>query len=203
MEPTIILVDECHLLFATKKAPKRPDVELDKPARWARMLTRLLKKLKKGDRILLVGVTNQPFFAKTKPMCKLFPNTLLAPFPEYGSRLVLWKNYLERIPAKKLQDVNISVMAKLSEGCTGKHIKAAVENTCTQARMGRKRRLRNSEFISALTPEFPDEDAPKQADWLAWYLTMPILQTRGELLRAILEEEEEAAATAAKAAKRK
>ena len=73
MEPAIIVVEDCHLLFPTNKAKKkRPELYREKPMRWVRVLSRIVKKLQPGDRTLLVGITSDPFFAKTKAMAKLF-----------------------------------------------------------------------------------------------------------------------------------
>ncbi|GFR78894.1 IQ and AAA domain-containing protein 1-like [Elysia marginata] len=202
MEPTIILVNECHLLFPTKKAKKRSDVDKDKPSRWVRMLSRLMKMIVQGDRILLVGVTNEPFFAKTTAMCKLFENVFLVPFPEYGTRYALWQHHIKNLKLTRPHNMDLSIMAKMSEGYTGHDIEKIIANVCTPARQGLKRRLRNAEMLQGLTDKYPDDEAPSLADWITWYLTTPMMVARKQLIDGILEEEE-AAAAAAKPAKRK
>ncbi|RUS75539.1 hypothetical protein EGW08_016707, partial [Elysia chlorotica] len=198
MEPSVILVDECHLLFPTKKARKRPDVDKDKPTRWVRLLTRLMKKCVEGDRILLIGITNEPFFAKTAAMCKLFQNVFFVPYPEYGTRLALWQHFTETDKMRGRHSFNLSSMAKLSEGMTGKDIKSAIAMVCTATRLASNIRVRQAELIPAMAAQFPSSDAPKQEEWVEWYLSTPMMRARQEMLDEIFEREEAAAQAAKK-----
>ena len=84
--------------------------------------------------------------------------------------------------------------AQLTEGFTGRDIKAIVARVCTPSRQASKRRLRNAEFIPALAAHYPDSDAPTLEDWVKWYLTTPLMQARKALIEGIVEEEEALAA---------
>ncbi|KAK3794076.1 hypothetical protein RRG08_042890 [Elysia crispata] len=202
MEPSIILVDECHLLFPSKKAKKRPDVSHDKPTRWVRLLSRLMKKFVQGDRVLLVGVTNEPFLAKTGAMCKLFQNAIFVPFPEYGSRWAIWLHFLKNVKLLKAHEINVSSMAKLSEGLTGGDIKTVISTVCTASRLTSNRRLRGAEMVPAIARKLADDRAPTRADWVKWYLTTPMMKARQEMIKSITEKDSEEAA-AGKSGKKK
>lgn len=198
MEPTIILVNKCHLLFPTKKAKKIPAVTKDKPARWIRLLTRLMKKVVVGDRILLIGVTNNPFTAKTSAMSKLFQNPFLVPFPEYGTRHALWTQFLDTLKLAGPHRLNLSLLTKMTEGFAGGDIEKVIKQVCTASRQASKRRLCNAEMIPALVANHPDDNAPNLADWVTWYLTTPLMAARRNMINELVESEEAAAAAASK-----
>lgn len=56
------------------------------PKRLKKELPKLLKILKPGDRVLLIGTTNTPFHGEMKPMMKTYEKVIMIPRPDYASR---------------------------------------------------------------------------------------------------------------------
>ncbi len=69
------------------------------PKRLGKALPKWLKLIKPGDRVLLVGISHEPYQGTVKPMLKAFSRVILLPRPEYGTRLC--KNFLLSMKEQK------------------------------------------------------------------------------------------------------
>lgn len=83
LSPIICLIRETEILFAKKLTAEEKSFE---PRRYQRMIRKFLKKIKPGERILIVGLTHQPSRARVKPLLQLYQRLILFPRANYGSR---------------------------------------------------------------------------------------------------------------------
>ncbi|KAH9494931.1 Dynein regulatory complex protein 11 [Bulinus truncatus] len=82
LEPSVFWIDQCEKMFLKKK----DKADTVKPQKWVKILNKTIKKIKNGDRMMLIGTTQKPNLAKPKPLAKSFKKTVIVPLPDYGSR---------------------------------------------------------------------------------------------------------------------
>jgi len=127
-QPTIVLIDNVEKMYQ-KRVPKTDKSE---PKRLKKQLGKFLKAIGPDDRIMLIGLTNEPWLAAMKPLKKDFPKMLYIPRPDYGVRVEIWKKLFKDQKSYLDEDVSPSLMAKLSDGWTYDCIKKCV-NIALQA----------------------------------------------------------------------
>ncbi|KAL5964794.1 Dynein regulatory complex protein 11, partial [Taenia solium] len=171
LQPSVIMVDQCEKMFG-KKIPKTDKTD---PKRLRRELPKALKTIKQGDRILLVGCTHAPFDAKVKPFCKLYDHIILLPRPDYASRYLIWKVVIVKNGGVLTDALDISSLAKVSDGYTMGMMDRACKEVLTERRLALldKVPLVASELITPLSRMDPvfleEEEAYKK-----WYRKTPL-----------------------------
>nr|XP_029713011.1 IQ and AAA domain-containing protein 1-like [Aedes albopictus] len=134
LQPTVICIDEAHKLFY-KKIP--PDEKSLDPTKLGKVLfKRLIKQIKKDEKILLVGTSSQPWTAKVGKFKKCFEKFLLIPKTDYGSTQLLWRHAL----SKKVgigKDFDLSPLSLVTRGYAPAQILGCVNQT-----LGLRRRMR-------------------------------------------------------------
>ncbi|XP_039717219.1 IQ and AAA domain-containing protein 1-like [Pteropus medius] len=171
-QPSVIWIGNAEKNFY-KKVPKE-EKEMD-PKRIKKDLTKALRLLSPGDRVMLIGTTDRPQLAETKGLCRAYERILLMPRPDYASRYVLWKHMLEAQVSQAAQSLDISALAKVSDGYTPGHIVQAIQSVLTERRLLQlsKRPLVASEFLGHLAKLEPvyreEEEALKD-----WYFKTPM-----------------------------
>lgn len=161
MAPSVIYVDQVELVYqAAKKGKKGGDANA--PSRIMKDLSAAIKQVKRGpeateqDRILFIGCTSRPFddTVNTKELMAAFDEKVWVSYPEYGSRVVLWQKFMEE---HKLQvdptKLNISTLARISDGYPAGSIKQTVDRVLTERRVQqlKVRPLKVQEFIGPLS----------------------------------------------------
>ena len=92
-QPTVIFIEDCHRVF-WKKVPK--EFEEIKPKLLQKsLLKKILKPIKKDDKIMVLGTSDIPWGANAK-LKKAFQKILLVPNSDYGSSFLLWLECLEK-----------------------------------------------------------------------------------------------------------
>ncbi|XP_066093644.1 IQ and AAA domain-containing protein 1-like [Saccopteryx bilineata] len=176
LQPSVIWIGDAEKNFY-KKVPKE-EKEMD-PKRIRKDLTKALRLLNPGDRVLLIGTTNRPQLAEMKGLCQTYERVLFMPQPDYASRYVLWKHLLYAQGVQVTQNLDISALAKVSDGYTSGHILQAIRSVLTQRRMLQlsKRPLVASEFLSHLAKLEPvyREESESLKDW---YFNTPLGKKR-------------------------
>lgn len=92
MQPVVIYIDECELFFTGGKKNK----DKDGPSRFKKDLV-LYKNQALGPehRVIVIGTTKQPENGDLKDMRSFFDKFIYMPYPDYASRCLIWKFYLE------------------------------------------------------------------------------------------------------------
>ncbi|VDM35056.1 unnamed protein product [Hydatigera taeniaeformis] len=171
LQPSVIMVDQCEKMFG-KKIPKTDKTD---PKRLRRELPRAVRTIKQGDRILLVGCTHAPFDAKVKPFCKLYDRIILLPRPDYASRYLIWKVVIVKNGGVLTDALDISSLAKVSDGYTMGMMDRACKEVLTERRLALldKAPLAASELIvplSRMDPVFLEEEEA----YKKWYRKTPL-----------------------------
>ncbi|XP_009576179.1 PREDICTED: IQ and AAA domain-containing protein 1, partial [Fulmarus glacialis] len=182
LQPSVVWIGDTEKIFS-KAVPKAE--EKMNPKRLEKILPKFLKALKAQDRVLLVGTTNRPFDANLKPFCKVYQKIILIPRPDYASRLVLWKHIILQNGGAITNFLNISCLAKVSDGFTQGHIVQAVQAVLTELRLLQMTRkpLRTAEFMTSLARQDPVYKEEEET-FKVWYTKTPLGKAR---LRALAD----------------
>ncbi|CAF4688221.1 unnamed protein product [Rotaria sp. Silwood1] len=185
LQPTVIFINDCEKLFKKKLKPEEKQFE---PKRLAKALPKWLKTIKPGDRVLLVGISHEPYQGVVKPMMKAFQRVILLPRPEYGTRLLLWKTLIPKYGGIITPALDLTSLAKLSDSYAPGHIHDTIVETLTERRLVKmsKHPLQASDFIPGLAHHNAiykeEEDAYK-----SWWKKTPL----GKKRERFLEDQEE------------
>ncbi|KAM9475446.1 dynein regulatory complex protein 11-like [Clarias gariepinus] len=191
MQPSVVWIGDADKMFY-KKIPKE-EKELD-PKRLKKDLPKILKSIKGEDRVLIVGTTNNPVNADLKSLLKLYTKIILIPRPDYASRFVMWKELIQRNGGVVTSDLDLSSLAKISDGYTQGHMVRVVKGILTEWRIQQlaKRPLTATEFVSPLAkidPVFQDEEEALKS----WYAKTPLGKKRARAALGMDAEEDVAA----------
>ncbi|NXG93162.1 DRC11 protein, partial [Stercorarius parasiticus] len=160
LQPSVVWIGDTEKIFS-KAAQKAEEIN---PKRLEKMLPKFLKALKAQDRVLLVGTTNRPFDANLKPFCKVYQKIILIPRPDYASRFgkyfkrfLLWKRIILQNGGAITDLLNMSCLAKVSDGFTQGQIVQVVQAVLSELRLQQMTRkpLRTAEFMTALAGQDP------------------------------------------------
>ncbi|XP_022525969.2 dynein regulatory complex protein 11 [Astyanax mexicanus] len=187
MQPSVVWIGDAEKMFY-KKVPKE-EKELD-PKRLKKDLPKILKGMKGEDRVLIVGTTNSPVNADLKSLCKVYTKIILIPRPDYASRYVMWKQLIQRNGGVVTSTLDISSLAKISDGYTQGHMVQVIRSVLTERRIQllAKRPLVATEFVSPLAridPVFQDEEEALKA----WYAKTPLGKKRIKAASGTVEDE--------------
>ncbi|KAG8432570.1 hypothetical protein GDO86_016997 [Hymenochirus boettgeri] len=179
LQPSIIWIDNAEKTFY-KKVPKT-EKQMD-PKRLKKDLPKLLKSLKSEDRILVVGTSQRPFEAEIKSFCKVYKKIILIPRPDYAARLVLWKQMISLRADSATTSVNLSALAKITDGFTPAHITKAVESVLNERRVRllSRKPLTANEFLNSLCREEPVYKEEEEA-FKTWYAKTPLGKRRSKV----------------------
>nr|XP_036865628.1 dynein regulatory complex protein 11 isoform X2 [Manis javanica] len=149
------------------------------PKRLKKQLPKILKLLKPDDRILIVGTTQRPFDAELQPFCKVYQKIILVPRPDYASRYVLWKQIIQRGGGVITNALNVSCLAKVTDGFTQGHIVQVVKGVLSERRLRQQtyKPLTAVEFIAALTSMSPVYQEEENS-FKNWYAKTPMGKKR-------------------------
>ncbi|KAL4662842.1 hypothetical protein H8958_013825 [Nasalis larvatus] len=145
------------------------------PKRIKKDLTKALRLLTPGDRVMLIGTTSQPQLAEIRGLCRVYERILFMPRPDYASRYVLWKRMIEARGIQPTQHLDISALAKVSDGYTPGHILQAIQSVLSERRFLQlsKRPLVACEFLGQLAkldPVYREEEESLKD----WYFKTPL-----------------------------
>ncbi|KAF7658829.1 hypothetical protein LDENG_00007200 [Lucifuga dentata] len=178
LQPSVIWIEDAEKTFYRKVPKTEREME---PKRMKKDLPKALKGLNPEDRVLLVGTSRRPFDADLKPFCKVYEKVVLIPRPDYASRLVLWEALLCGGGAAPGPGLDLSCLAKISDGYTQGHM---VEAVCSVLRPLRLAQLRSKpltcgEFITPLArldPVFREEEEA----FKSWYSRTPLARRKSQ-----------------------
>ncbi|XP_056234161.1 dynein regulatory complex protein 11 isoform X2 [Seriola aureovittata] len=198
LQPSVIWIGDAEKMFY-KKVPKE-EKELD-PKRLKKDLPKSLKLIKGEDRVLIVGTTKDPLSADIKSLCKMYSKIILIPRPDYGSRYILWKQLIQKKGGEVTKVLDLSSLAKISDGYTPGHMVQVVQSVVTKRRILQQanRPLTAAEFVAPLAkfdPVFQEEEEALKN----WYAKTPLGKKR---IKAATGKEEEEAPVKGKDAKKK
>jgi len=167
--PAIIYMDNVEQIFQAAKKKKGGDG--DAPSRIKKDIVAAIRQVKIGkesveqDRILFIGATSRPYAENVdmKELLGAFDEKVWISFPDYGSRVLLWRKCIEDCGvAVNDAKLNLSNLAHVSEGYSSGSIRQTVERVLTVRRKQqlKSRPLDVNEFLGPLSRtsyQFPEE----------------------------------------------
>ncbi|XP_035582369.1 dynein regulatory complex protein 11 [Zalophus californianus] len=171
LQPSVVWIGDTEKTFY-KKVPSTE--RMIEPKRLKKQLPKILRLLKPDDRILIVGTTQRPFDAELQSFCKVYQKIILVPRPDYASRFVLWKQIIQRNGGIITNALNISCLAKVTDGFTQGHIVEMVQGVLTDRRIRQQtyKPLTAAEFIAMLTRMSPVYQEEEES-FKNWYAKTP------------------------------
>jgi len=86
-------------------------------------------------RITIIGNTNEPEAGSKKDFIKFFDKAIYFPFPDYTTRRLMWRSFIEMQNGKLRSDFPLSTLAHISHGYSAGSIKNTVEKVLTVYRV--------------------------------------------------------------------
>jgi SpoVK/Ycf46/Vps4 family AAA+-type ATPase len=102
-QPSIIYVDECEKVWPGKakkgkgkKGKKKKSSDPSNPARIKKAMGKWRTKFLGAEtRVTIIGCTCDPESGSKKDFKKFFDKAIYFPFPDYTTRRLMWKNFIE------------------------------------------------------------------------------------------------------------
>lgn len=149
LQPSIIFFDGAEKIFY-KKVPK-PEKHLDPKRIGKKLLKGIVKTIKPEDRVMVLGITGQPWLAKPAKLKKTFERVnlteaciffncrfnfqiILIPRPDYGTIYLYWRQLLMPFHGVN-RDFDASALAKVTKYYPLPCIKHVVETIFTPRRI--------------------------------------------------------------------
>uniref|UniRef100_F7AZ02 IQ motif containing with AAA domain 1 like n=1 Tax=Ornithorhynchus anatinus TaxID=9258 RepID=F7AZ02_ORNAN len=188
LQPSVIWVGNAEKMFY-KKVPKE-EKEMD-PKRLKKDLPKALRLLRPGDRVLLIGTTDRPQAADIKALSRTYERILMLLQPDYASRYVIWKHLIEKHGGPLACSVDISGLAKVSDGYSSGSLVQAAQVVLTERRRLQlpRRPLVPAEFLGQLAkmnPVFREEEEALRD----WYNKTPLGRRRRTVAQEQIEAQE-------------
>ena len=104
--PSLIYIDECEKIWPAKKKKKKGQKKAKKndskqPSRIKKALGKWKPKwITDETRITIVGCTSEPHEGSKKEFKKFFDKAIYFPFPDYTTRRLMWKVFIENAGGK-------------------------------------------------------------------------------------------------------
>uniref|UniRef100_A0A336LYZ1 CSON006353 protein n=1 Tax=Culicoides sonorensis TaxID=179676 RepID=A0A336LYZ1_CULSO len=133
LQPTILFINDAHKPFF-KKTPKI-DMDLNPKKSGKFLVKRIVKQIKKDEKIMLIGITTEPWKSNFKKLKKCYQKIFLIPRMDYGNSFITWRHtLLQKLGVPR--DICVSPLAKVTEGLsTGKIIKCVNDTLNIRRRM--------------------------------------------------------------------
>ncbi|XP_032967311.1 dynein regulatory complex protein 11 isoform X3 [Rhinolophus ferrumequinum] len=176
LQPSVVWIGDTEKTFYRKVPSAERKME---PKRLKQQLPKILKLLKPNDRILIVGTTHRPFDAELRSFCRVYQKIILVPRPDYASRYVLWKQIIQRSGGVITNALNVSCLAKVTDGFTQGHIVEVVKGVLTDRRIRQQTQkpLVALEFVAALSSMNPVYQEEEES-FKNWYAKTPMGKKR-------------------------
>ncbi|MBV97006.1 IQ and AAA domain-containing protein 1-like, partial [Eschrichtius robustus] len=184
LQPSVIWIGDAEKNFYKRVPKEDKEVKQMDPKRIKKDLTKALRLLNPGDRMRLMETTDRPQAAEMKGLCRTYERVLLLPRPDYTPRYVLWKHMIEAQGVQVTQSLDVSALAKVSDGYTPGCILQAIQAVLTERRLLQlsKRPLVASEFLghlAKLDPVYREEEESLKD----WYFKTPLGKKRMKLIK--------------------
>jgi IQ and AAA domain-containing protein len=145
-QPSIIYIDECEKVFPAKKKKGKKKggkkkLKISDPMNPARIKKTIAKWKKSAKffedktRITILGCTSNFEDGSKKDFKKFFDKQIYFPFPDYNTRRMMWRNFIERHEGKLKQDFPLQTLAHISSGYSAGSIKQTCEKVLTTYRI--------------------------------------------------------------------
>ncbi|XP_050535374.1 dynein regulatory complex protein 11 [Daktulosphaira vitifoliae] len=183
LQPAIIYIEDAEKTFM-KKVPKTDKTD---PKRLKKDLPKLVKSIGPTDRILLLGISSNPWDCEQKSLTTTYNKIIVIPRPDYASLYHIWNDLLFQYSGVS-RKFNVSMLAKLSSGYSvGTIIKVLQEvMTCKRVLQLTIRPLMHVEILNALARHDPVYKEEEET-YIQWYSRTPLGRKNQKALEIELE----------------
>ena len=155
-QPSIIYIDEAEKVWPAKKKGKNGKKKKDPsaPSRIKKTLAKWKAKfLNDKTRVTIIGCTSEPDSGSKKEFKKFFDKALYFPFPDYSTRRLMWKTFIEELGGQLRPEFPLSTLAHISHGYSAGSLRTSCEKVLTTYRLKQQRirPLTIQEFIGPLS----------------------------------------------------
>lgn len=127
--PSLIYIDECEKVFAGKKKKKK-GAKGKKKANDPTNPTRIKKALQKWKakwitdetQVTVIGCSNEPENGSKKDFKKFFDKAIYFPFPDYTTRRLMWKTFIETTVNKELLKLGEDLVDESTKASSISHV---------------------------------------------------------------------------------
>ena len=88
-------------------------------------------------KVTIIGATSEIENASAKKLKKFFKYSLWFPFPDYPTRRMMWRSFIEMFGGRVKSDFPLSTLAHISHGFSAGSIKETCERVLTKFRIKR------------------------------------------------------------------
>ena len=154
--PAVIYFDQAERFFAGKKKGS------DHAGKFKKDLVTYINSLQPEERVVVIGCTNKPYDipeADFKDLKQVFDKFLHVPWPDYSTRVTLWKKELEKafdcFEMEVPRNLDVSSLALVTEGYSPEAIATTVTRVVTKRRLRLRGRvpLTVKEFLAHLSAD--------------------------------------------------
>jgi hypothetical protein len=93
------------------------------------------KFLNDKTRVTIIGCTSEPDSGSKKDFKKFFDKALYFPFPDYSTRRLMWKTFIEEMGGQLRPEFPLSTLAHISHGYSAGSLRTACEKVLTAYRL--------------------------------------------------------------------
>ncbi|KAK9869258.1 hypothetical protein WA026_003009 [Henosepilachna vigintioctopunctata] len=131
LQPSILYIDGAEKTFYKKVPPAEKSLE---PKRLGKvLLKKMVKTIRPDDRVMLLGISSQPWLAQAK-MKKLYERVILIPRSDYGSLYLYWRHLM--MPYHSVdRNMDLSCLARLTANYPLGVLKEVTTQVMTPARI--------------------------------------------------------------------
>ena len=139
-QPSLIYIDEAEKIWPAKKKKKKGQKKAKKndmndPKRIEKALGKWRSKwITDETRITIVACTSEPHEGNKKKFKKFFDKAIYFPFPDYTTRRLMWKTFINELGGYLKNEFPLSTLAHISAGYSAGSIKKTCENVLTEFR---------------------------------------------------------------------
>ncbi|KAI4467650.1 hypothetical protein MML48_2g00000914 [Holotrichia oblita] len=203
LQPSVIFIDGAEKPFY-KKVPAAEKKE--EPKKMGKQLFKgIVKTIKPEDRVLVLGITRQPWAAKAAGLKKAFEKVILIPRTDYGSAYLYLYELLMRYHGVN-RNIEISCLAKLAVNYPMGILKEIVETLMQPRRIMQLsyKPLHQMELYNLMIKhkEGPVSDKDHKK-FVKWYNKTPLGKQKAALMKIVEKRREMEAAQAEKQKKKK
>jgi ATP-dependent 26S proteasome regulatory subunit len=158
-QPSIIYIDEAEKVWPNKAKKKRgakkaKKNDMSNPKRIQKAISKWRTKwIDDKTRITILACSSEPHNGRKKSLKKFFDKSIYFPFPDYTTRRLMWRTFIDQLGGYLKNEFPLSTLAHISAGYSAGSIKKTCENVLTDFRKDKieQRPLALAEFIGPLS----------------------------------------------------
>ena len=129
-QPGIIYMDEAEKIWPAKgkkRRSRKKKTNYKDPTRIKTILSKWKSKILVEPRVTIVACTNVPHEGSKTDFKKFFDKSIYFPFPDYTTRRLMWKTFIERKSGRLDSNFPLSTLAHITAGYSAGSIRRTID----------------------------------------------------------------------------